>query len=957
MAPHTLLEFAKMTIRTKALEIMARQRKRENEVLIELNDGINKCTQLLARYSDEDSQVILTRELEELTHAKNTLLEEQGAKLAERARTKWYNEGERSNKYFLNLLKSRSKLSEMVELEVDGNVITANGEIRKEVNTFYNRLYNQDMSRLAMDNNFLDEMFTVEEGMEGYLCAPITLGELWQTLRPTRATTPGPDGMSNTYLKKLWDIIGPLILDAWNYSIANDILPPSHSTSLLRLIPKVGKDPKLIKNWRPITLSNCDHKLITRVYNNRLLKAVGEKLTPTQTAYIRGRNIADNLRLVNAAVKLPEIDPRINASLLALDAQKAFDSVDHAYLTKVLQKVGLNGFTTIFKLLYKDLKNDIIINGQIGKGFSIGNGVKQGDALSCSLFLLAIEPVIRNINKNMDISPIYNDRINYTWPKVVAYADDITVITSNNSRSVRAIFKEYERLTLASGLKLNADKTERFDIRGIEIDEQNAATAHEVQYWGARHRITPLDQIKINGIIFHGDRRRMAEINFTTMRDKMVQHFTGWSKRSLTLLGKIQIIKTFGLSQYLYSLAVVDIDTDHWAEINKLINKFLWNKHFNALPAPHRIKNDIIYQKVCNGGFGMIKLQAVAAATRLKRCSRLLEQMMHPVGTLQTALHMDRHLQVQACVNIDDITSDVISTLRELHLRAYNMIPTDTAIRDLVLHKKLLGCQIINLVNPLRKNSIEYASLRRDRVLNSTYGEIINQPRLINLVKRICCAELKRHLVMLEGVYAGRGLPDQDGALYLYNDASRSWLRIDALSNCAIREHMQGGKCIVNTKLAQMTEQVALTLYAKIAKIRNVPNKTKMLRLMHGDVYCGVRRKKFKMTDNDSCGRCFQPETIRHLLLECPYTQQVWTKLGGAPNGLLDILDSRISQAELEVRADIVSALVFRQQTLQPEVLIHTIMTKYSKGVCKNLSVIRLAEANVLRHAVTRQWY
>jgi hypothetical protein len=957
MAPHMLLEFAKMTIRTKALEIMAKQRKKENEKLAELNNEINKCTQLLARYFDDDSQIILTRELEELTHAKNVLLDEQGARLAMRARTKWYNEGERSNKYFLNLLKSRSKQSDMLELEVSGNTLTESGEIRREVTSFYKSLYNQDMSRLAMDNNFLDEMFVVEEGMNDYLCAPITLIELWHTLRPTRATTPGPDGMSNTYLKKLWDIVGPLILNAWNYSLANGVLPPSHCTSLLRLIPKAGKDPRLIKNWRPITLSNCDHKLITRVYNNRLLKAVGEKLVSTQTAYVRGRNIADNLRLVNSAVKLLEIDPRIKASLLALDAQKAFDSVDHNYLSKILRRVGLSGFTSIFALLYKDLKNDIIINSKIGKGFAISNGVKQGDALSCSLFLLAIEPVIRNIGSNIDITPIHNDRINYTWPKVVAYADDITVITSNNSHSVRAVFKEYERLTLASGLKLNADKTERFDITGTEIDERNAATAHEIQYCGMSYRISPLDQVKINGIIFHSNRRRMTELNFVNMRDKMVNHFTGWSKRSLSLLGKIQIIKTFGLSQFLYSLAVIDIDTDHWAEIKQLINKFLWNKHFSALPAPHRIKNDIIYQKICNGGFGMINLQSVVTATRLRRCSKLMDQMLHPVGALQAALHMDCHLQEKARVNIDDITSDVIVMLRKLHLQAYSKISTDMGEIDLLLHKKLLGCKIKNLINPLRKHSIEFARLRRDRALDQAYGELITQPGLANLVKRICNIELKQHLVMLVRLYAGQELPDQDVRQYLYNNTAGSWLRTESLSNRAIRELIEGGKCILNTKLTQLQESEAPALFAKIAKIRNVPNKTKLLRLMHGDVYCGVRRKKFQMTDNDSCGRCFQPETIKHLLLECPYSQQVWALLGFSPVGPLDILDSRIGHDVFEIRAEIISALVFRQQTLQPEVLIQTIMSKYSKGLCTNLYVIRQAEAAILKHAITRQWH
>ncbi|MFN9940641.1 MAG: hypothetical protein ACK56I_14305, partial [bacterium] len=82
MATHMMIEFAKMTIRTKALEILKKQRQKDNELLVELNNEINKCTHLLTRYSDEDSQVILTRELEELTHAKNMLLEGQGAELA-----------------------------------------------------------------------------------------------------------------------------------------------------------------------------------------------------------------------------------------------------------------------------------------------------------------------------------------------------------------------------------------------------------------------------------------------------------------------------------------------------------------------------------------------------------------------------------------------------------------------------------------------------------------------------------------------------------------------------------------------------------------------------------------------------------------------------------------------------------------------------------------------------------
>jgi hypothetical protein len=66
----------------------------------------------------------------------------------------------------------------------------------------------------------------------------------------------------------------------------------------------------------------------------------------------------------------------------------------------LLERIRLHNFIPIFKLLYKDLRNDILINGKIGTGYNLGNGVKQGDALSCSLFILAMEPLIRNINNS-----------------------------------------------------------------------------------------------------------------------------------------------------------------------------------------------------------------------------------------------------------------------------------------------------------------------------------------------------------------------------------------------------------------------------------------------------------------------------------------------------------------------------------------------------------------------------
>ncbi len=61
---------------------------------------------------------------------------------------------------------------------------------------------------------FLNEMFTVQQHFEDNIHAPITLDEMWNTKKSIRATMPGHDGISKLYIKKLWHILGPIILDA-----------------------------------------------------------------------------------------------------------------------------------------------------------------------------------------------------------------------------------------------------------------------------------------------------------------------------------------------------------------------------------------------------------------------------------------------------------------------------------------------------------------------------------------------------------------------------------------------------------------------------------------------------------------------------------------------------------------------------------------------------------------------
>ncbi len=85
----------------------------------------------------------------------------------------------------------------------------------------------------------------------------------------------------------------------------------------------------------------------------------------------------------------------------------------------------------------------------------------------------------------------------------MAYAEDISVITRNNHPAVQAIFTEYDRLSKASGLFLNADKTELFNVTSPNTF---AMQLHSVMYSNLNCNIQNATSVIINGINFNTDK-------------------------------------------------------------------------------------------------------------------------------------------------------------------------------------------------------------------------------------------------------------------------------------------------------------------------------------------------------------------------------------------------------------------------------------------------------------------
>ena len=611
-----------MSIRSIALEIASNEKKKADSELNELKKEISFWQKAYENDKSGTYKSLAESKLNILLAKRDKFLNQRGEYLSQRVKTKWYNEGEKSNKYFLNLQRSKAKNAEMTEIIEDGQAITDSELIKAKVESFYKTLYEKGDKHIGNEQKiglFLAGLDEIDESGIRNLDKNLTEHDLLETLKTCSDSAPGPDGIPYSLIKLTWNYYGKLLINSWEYAQKTGSLTHSHQYSYLRLIPKEGKPTNQLKNWRPITLSNCDFKIITKTLAKKLTETVSKIIGYSQTAYIPGRQITDNLHLMLYSVESPKLNH--TSMITSLDAEKAFDSVEHWYIKAIFKKLNLKNFEKLFDLMYRNQQVDILLNGGTAGSYNIRNGVKQGDALSCILFILSMEPLIRNISNDTSISAI-SDKI----PKVLAYADVITCITKPNETNLEKIFRHYDKLTEVSGLKLNADKT--------EIISKGGPQTYNVNYQGKIFTLEPTSKIKVNGIVLSYDEKELKKLNLEKVYESMSKQLRQWSNRGLSLLGKIQIYKTFGLSQILYLGSIMMLNKRDEIKFNELIYRFIWNRDMETTKAPDRIKRQILKTKISNLGFGMIDFMEVIKSIRIKTLFRVLNEDKHPLNGL-----------------------------------------------------------------------------------------------------------------------------------------------------------------------------------------------------------------------------------------------------------------------------------------------------------------------------------
>jgi hypothetical protein len=212
------------------------------------------------------------------------------------------------------------------------------------------------------------------------------------------------------------------------------------------------------------------YKLLAKVLARRLAGVMNTIISPSQSAFLKGRHLVDGVLVVN---ELVDYARKLNKECLILkvDFEKAYDSVDWGFLEYMMYRVGMcNKWVRWMKACVFGGNMSILVNGSPTEEISIQRGLKQGDPLAPFLFLLVAEGfscLMRNAVEGQ-LFEGFSVGDNDVLVSHLQYADDTLCIgkpTIQNLWTMKAVLRGFE---MVSGLKINFSKS---SLMGVNVSD------------------------------------------------------------------------------------------------------------------------------------------------------------------------------------------------------------------------------------------------------------------------------------------------------------------------------------------------------------------------------------------------------------------------------------------------------------------------------------------------------
>ena len=137
------------------------------------------------------------------------------------------------------------------------------------------------------------------------------------------------------FYNTFWPLISDTLIDSFNEAFLKKGMSPSQRQAVITLIEKQDKDRTYLENWRPISLTNVDAKIASKVIATRIVKVLSEIIHSNQTGYVSGHYIGEAARSILDIMDYTKTYD-IPGLLLFIDFEKAFDSLEWNFMFKCL---------------------------------------------------------------------------------------------------------------------------------------------------------------------------------------------------------------------------------------------------------------------------------------------------------------------------------------------------------------------------------------------------------------------------------------------------------------------------------------------------------------------------------------------------------------------------------------------------------------------------------------------